>query len=69
MSQEMLDKNITVANLLKKYPEGFSVSCNGSISKIILASSYFEAIINNQDKVTSNGGYLIVDMMDEQVST
>lgn len=69
MSEKKLDKNTTIAKLLEKYPNGFSVSCSGAISKIILATSYFTAIAKNQDKVPLNGGYLIVDMTDEKMST
>ena len=68
MLEKMLDKSATVVDLLKKYPNGFSVSCSGGISKIVFASSHFQAIVSSQDKVPPSGGYLIVDMMEERVS-
>ncbi len=69
MSEKILDKNTTVVDLLKKYPDGFSVSPSRSISKIIFASSHLQFIINSRDGVPLSGGYLIVDMTDERVST
>ena len=59
----------TVADLMKRFPRGFSVGPGtpeqpGCLSRLLMASSHLSAIVNF-GSIEGNQGYMIVDM-DEQ---
>jgi hypothetical protein len=61
---------ITIAELMKRFPNGFSVGPGtpenpGALSRIIFASSHLRAVASNHPIVEGNQGYLVVDMDEE----
>lgn len=56
--------DMTVRDLLKQYPDGFAVSHSGTVSKIVMATSYFSAIAVIYPALPSNGGYLVVELVE-----
>lgn len=62
--------DVTVAELMSRFPNGFSVGPGtpdepGSLSRILFASSHFVAIAKNYPVAEENQGYLVIDMDDE----
>jgi len=58
---------ITIAELMKRFPNGFSIGPGtpenpGVLSRIIFASSHFAAVAANHPIIFRNQGYLVVDM-------
>ncbi len=56
-------ENITIGELLKKLPGGFTVGADGSINKTLLASSWVAAIAENYPTPPDGGGYLVVEAL------
>lgn len=63
MKKELKEK--TVEELLKEYPNGFAISQTCKLGKIILASSHFMALAQKHPLPPNNGGYLVVEMIEE----
>ncbi len=61
----MENQKLTIGELLKLYPGGFSVGPGGNINKTVLASSHFSAIATNYPVPPLNGGYLVVEMVEQ----
>ena len=57
----------TVSELLERYPNGFAVGPHGHISKTLMAASYFQAIAQQYAFSPPNGGYLVVEMVENGV--
>lgn len=62
----------TVAELMARFPNGFSVGPGtpedpGTLSRIVFASSHFVALAKSHSVAEGNRGYLVVDM-DEDAS-
>lgn len=55
-----------IEELLKKYPNGFSVAPNGAISKIVMATPHIRAVELNFPSAPCRGGYLVVEMTDDR---
>lgn len=60
-------KDLTISELLTIFPDGFTIGYSGNISKILLASSYFTIIAGQYPVAPSNGGYMVVEMVDDNV--
>lgn len=56
-----MNENLTIGELLKLFPGGFSVAPDGSINRTLLASSWFMAIAENYPIAPPNGGYLVIE--------
>lgn len=54
----------TVAELLKEFPEGFTISPGVTLCKIVSATSRFAALAMRHPVAPLNGGYLVVEMVD-----
>ncbi len=61
----MENENLTIGELLELYPGGFSVGPGGDICKTICASSHFAKIAQAYPVVPYNGGYLVVEMVEQ----
>jgi len=60
----MTDKR-TVEELLKKHPGGFAVGPGGHISRTIAATTYFYLLAKQHPFPPPNGGYLVVEQVEE----
>ncbi len=56
----------SVEELLKKFPNGFSVAADGSISKVIMATPHIRAVALNFPAAPCRGGFLVVEMIEEE---
>lgn len=56
-----MDDEQTVGQLLARFPNGFTVSALGTISRIITGSSHLPAIASRWPLAPPGGGYLVVD--------
>ncbi|MEJ2690044.1 MAG: hypothetical protein P8130_08850 [Deltaproteobacteria bacterium] len=63
--RSFVNQGISIKELLKKYPNGFSVAANGSISRVIMATPHIRAVTLNFPAAPRKGGYLVVEMIDE----
>ncbi len=59
--------NTTIAELMKKFPNGFSVGPGtperpGTLGKIIGATSHLSRIVSKWNCLTGNKAYLIIDI-------
>lgn len=61
----MKNKDLTIEQLLKLFPNGFSVNPIGGINKTLFATSHFTAIAAMYPMPPSDGGYLVVEMVDD----
>lgn len=55
----------TVEDLLKRYPGGFAVGPGGRVSRTIAATTYFYHLAGQHPFPPPNGGYLVVEMVEE----
>ena len=53
-----------IADLLKIYPNGFSVAPDGTISRIVMATPHIRALELSYPSAPFKGGYLVVEMID-----
>ena len=58
-------EDLTIKELLEKYPDGFSIAPTGAIQKTVFASSHFAAVARNFPIAPANGGYLVVELIDQ----
>ena len=61
----MINADLTVRQLLEALPEGFSVGPNGDVSKTLMATSHFSGVAMSHPIAPQNGGYLVVEMIDQ----
>ncbi len=67
-----VEPGITIALLMKRFPNGFSVGPGtpenpGVLSRIITASSHLHIIAANHPIAEGNRGYMVVDMDEELI--
>lgn len=55
----------SIEELLKKYPNGFSVAPDGTISKVVMASTHLRPVAMNFPLAPFMGCYLVVEMINE----
>lgn len=60
-----MNEEKTIGELLRKYPDGFSVGPAGMTNKTLLATSRFVAVARRYPVAPINGGYLVLEMTDE----
>lgn len=63
--------NTTVAELMKRFPDGFAVGPGepdnpGELSRVLAASSHLRGIVSQYPVLEGNQGYMIVDMDEEK---
>lgn len=63
--RSFVNQGTSVKELLKKYPNGFSVAANGSVSKVIMATPHIRAVELYFPAAPCRGGYLVVETIDE----
>lgn len=64
----MFNGDTTVRELLRRFPNGFAVSEDGSLSRTITGSSHLPVIAKLWPLPPSGGGYLVVDSDDDTCS-
>lgn len=57
-------KDLTIGEILSVLPDGFTVGYSGAISKVVCASSHFNAIAALYPVPPSGGGYIVADAVD-----
>lgn len=58
--RRFVNQGPTVEELLQRYPNGFSVAADGSISRVIMATPHIRAVALNFPAAPCKGGYLVV---------
>ena len=64
--RRFVNQSPSLEELLMKYPNGFSVAADGSISRIIMATPHIRAVALNFPAAPYRGGYLVVETVDEE---
>lgn len=60
----MKNEDMTVREILEKYPDGAAISPGGRLAKTLFASSHFVRIASEHPIAPQNGGYLVVEMQE-----
>jgi len=60
----MKNEDMTVREILAKYPDGAAISPGGRLSKTLFASSCFARVAQEHPIAPQNGGYLVVEMQE-----
>ena len=55
----------TIDHMLALYPNGFSVGPGGAINRTLMTTSHFVAIAQAYPVAPSNGGYLVVESVED----
>lgn len=59
---------MTLEELLKKYPNGFSIGRDGGIFKVVFAASSLVRVADAHPLPPSpNGGYLVIEATNEKI--
>ena len=59
-----VEDGMKIGDLLKKYPNGFSVAPDGSISRIVMATPHIRSLELAFPSAPYKGGYLVVEMIE-----
>ena len=61
---DFLNASRTIEEMLKKFPNGFSVSPDGSINRIVMATPHIRALEMAFPAAPRRSVYLLVEMID-----